>query len=252
MEENVIDGGILAGEASAARLESSGRGGGNAAGIQSAAAAAATHGKSLRKTAEVADLAPPELPDAADAATYRYRGHMTTSGAPAMRLMDNLVKTSISWRTAVQNPVLVPELLSVIEDIAPALDGNPVVFSIGMVFHNAPQGPQVLESWLAEPQNGYDLTVFTRHRIVTAWGSFRENGQEPVTLMARKDICRVTVNVRPGDVRSDGTTSTHHEATLSFVDGSEVQLPGVEENLTETGSLGLADLLTDLYKDVSR
>jgi hypothetical protein len=63
---------ILAVEAAAARLESSGPSGGSAAAhLQSAVAAAVTKGKSIRDVAVAAHLTVLEVLDAADAVTYR-------------------------------------------------------------------------------------------------------------------------------------------------------------------------------------
>ena len=70
----MIDSEILAVEAAAARLEASPLGEEiseeNAASLQSAVAAAVTHGKSIRDVAAAAHLTALEVLDAADAATY--------------------------------------------------------------------------------------------------------------------------------------------------------------------------------------
>jgi transcription initiation factor TFIIIB Brf1 subunit/transcription initiation factor TFIIB len=66
----VIDSEILAVEAAAARLETSRTSEENAANLQSAVAAAVTHGKSIRDVAAAAHLTALEVLDAADAVTY--------------------------------------------------------------------------------------------------------------------------------------------------------------------------------------
>ncbi|PVZ57989.1 hypothetical protein [Arthrobacter sp. H-02-3] len=66
----MIDSEILAVEAAAARLETSRTSEENAANLQSAVAAAVTHGKSIRDVAAAAHLTALEVLDAADAVTY--------------------------------------------------------------------------------------------------------------------------------------------------------------------------------------
>ena len=66
----MIDSEILAVEAAAARLETSRTSEENAASLQSAIAAAVTHGKSIRDVAAAAHLTALEVLDAADAVTY--------------------------------------------------------------------------------------------------------------------------------------------------------------------------------------
>ena len=66
----MIDSEILAVEAAAARLETSRTSEENAASLQSAIAAAVTHGKSIRDVAAAAHVTALEVLDAADAVTY--------------------------------------------------------------------------------------------------------------------------------------------------------------------------------------
>lgn len=177
---------------------------------------------------------------------------MAIADARARRLMDYLLETSLSWREAADDYDLAPELLRVINDVAPVIGDDRVVFAIGLIMHEVTGDLDGFDIRVSEDPNVYDLTVFTDDLIVTAWGALREGGHEPVSVVARKSISRVTVKVSPGDVREDGTKATHHELTLTMADGSAVEVPGIEGDFTAAGNSGLAALVPSLYVDVAR
>ncbi|TLM87187.1 hypothetical protein [Pseudarthrobacter sp. NamE5] len=163
--------------------------------------------------------------------------------------MDQFAADNEYWSESVEEHQLSNPLSQVLEEIRPLLGGQEGLLCVGGVWLDVtppPLGPATRSDY----PDVYDLVIVTSQLIVSAWGRIcgpeKTLDREVTETMGLKNLASIAVDLRPGEIRGDGTVARHHEVTLTFAKGSTFQLPN-NEHLSGDGAKRMERLLPHLY-----
>lgn len=170
--------------------------------------------------------------------------------------MDQFKAHSLSWAEAVDKLGLGPRLSLVMDEVAAIIgDEVPTLASGVLSQHVDLSGSETSTTETRSLPNLYDAIVVTGRFIVLTWGHLPADAagieRESTSVWARKNISQVTVEHAPGQIRYPGCVATHHDIVVRFVDGTDVQIPNMEEDLTQEGKDALVALIPEFYADMS-
>ncbi|MGF6833986.1 hypothetical protein QF015_002161 [Paenarthrobacter sp. TE4293] len=175
------------------------------------------------------------------------------------RLADQFKAHSVSWAEGIDVFGFGPRLAAVMDELTAIIGDEVPVLASGLLARNVDHDKLELDEsgkivWPDLP-NLYDVILVTDRFIIITWGHLpagaTDHERETTSVWARKNISQVTVNLAPGQERRPGDVATHHELVLNFVDGSELQIPNAEEDLTPVGITALSGLIPEFYGDMS-
>lgn len=185
--------------------------------------------------------------------------------SPAVRLLRGFSMDSRDWEVTVTNWKLEPLLLGVMSELSEIVGKQEPLICIGDIAHDIsewveawklenPDTPDTrpLEEWFP---NQYSATVVTEKLIVNTWGTISRDSDviwpEVTQVKALKGMSGISILARPGDVRADGSTATHHNIAINFTDGTSIDLPDTYEELTDVGVEKMSGLVPFFYERLS-
>lgn len=164
-------------------------------------------------------------------------------------LLEQFAADNEDWGASIETYGLQPPLREALEEIVSVVGTQEPLLCVGSLAFDVtppPAGPEQR----SEYPDTYAVAVVTDRLIVSAWGYIRgpekRLEREPTQIAALKNLAGIVVDLRPGEPHGDGVPSKHHEVTLTFVDGTTLQLPN-SEWLTEVGAGRMETLLPRLY-----
>ncbi|MCT9871756.1 hypothetical protein [Paenarthrobacter aurescens] len=183
---------------------------------------------------------------------------METS-ARSTELNDQLKAHSLSWAGAIDSLGYEPRLAPILDEPTAIIGDEVPALASGSLSHNVDHGQREFDDSgdliFPDQPNLYDVIVVTDRLFILTWGHLRKGSasaeRELTTVRARKNISQVTIEITPGQERYPGGIATHHDVSLTFVDGSKLKIPNAEEDLTPAGIAALSALIPEFYADMS-